>query len=108
MNNIDSFVVHAPTKKIWEKINNICIFKGYNWDGASARKFWHVNGEKSCIRINHETKKMSTASKRFYEREECIVFTSKDFMSLYNRTNGFFGSIRILILKIKFKLGILK
>lgn len=99
----DSFIVHIPKKRMWEKINDILLEMGYNWDGASARKHWNMYTDKSCIRMDHQNKLLSFASFRYYKKENCLIFTTKDFMRLYNKSHGFLGGIRMLLVKFKLR-----
>jgi hypothetical protein len=96
----DYFVVHIPKKKMWEKISDILVGMGYYWDGASARNYWHVFGDQSCIRIDHESKQLMFSGKRWYQRHHECIFDTKTFMNLYNKFYGFFGFFRTLILRV--------
>jgi len=101
----DSFIVHISKKRLWEKINDLLIDLGYRWDGASARGHWKMFGNQSCIDINHETKTMSFGSIRHYKKVGELIFSAKDFMSLYNKYRGFFGFIRMFFMRVKLQLS---
>lgn len=99
----DTFVVHIPKKKMWKKINDLLIKMGYNWEGASAREYWYVSGDKSCIRIDHINKILFCAMLDHYKMFGYYIFSTKDFMRMYYRFHGYFGWFRFLIIRQKLK-----
>lgn len=101
----DYFVVHVPKQRMWEKISDILVDAGYSWDGASARNYWHIFGDKSCVRMDHVDKKLYFSSHRWYERHGECIFSTKLFMNIYNKFYGFWGFFRTIFLRIKLMLA---